>query len=268
MDKLYVMKFGGNAIRGHDDLTRLSKEVASMIGNGAKVIMVHGGGPEISEEMEKRGLVPKKINGVRVTDADGLEVAEVVLRRLNAEVVSCLQEAGVKALGMSGYNCTVCVKKAPMKAEDGTMVDLGLVGEVSECDPTSLLDLVDIGVVPVVYPIGKDASGTMLNVNADTMVAAIAASVGCSEMIAITDVPGILKDVHDLNSTIPSVNLSDIDALVEDGTISGGMIPKVEACRKAILAGVSVVRMVNGKDPDTILGGIMEGASKGTIITK
>lgn len=268
MDRLYVMKFGGNAIRGHDDLMRLSNEIASMMKDGAKVIMVHGGGPEISDEMEKRGLTPKKVNGVRVTDADGLEVAELVLRRLNAEVVSCLQEAGVKALGMSGYNCTVCTRKAPVKAEDGTVVDLGLVGEVSECDPTSLLDLVDIGIVPVIYPIGKDASGTMLNVNADTMVAAIAASVGCSEMIAITDVPGILRDVHDMSSTIPSLNLSEIDSLIADGTISGGMIPKVEACRKAVLAGVSVVRMVNGKDPETILGGIMEGAPKGTIIKK
>lgn len=268
MGKLYVMKFGGNAIRGHDDLIRLSGEVADMVKGGVKVIMVHGGGPEISEEMERRGLTPKKINGVRVTDADGLEVAECVLRKLNSEVVPCLQESGVKALGMAGYNCTVCEKKKPVKAEDGTTVDLGLVGEVSECDPTSLLDLTDIGIVPVIYPIGKDAEGTMLNVNADTMVAAVAAAVGCDEMVAITDVPGILRDVHDPSSLIESLNLSEIDKLIADGIISGGMIPKVEACSKAVLAGVSVVRMVNGKNHDSILGGIMEGASKGTVITK
>lgn len=268
MSDLYVLKFGGNAIRGHDDLMRLAKEVAGMVRDGARVMMVHGGGPEISAEMERRGMEPKKVNGVRVTDEAGLEVAEIVLRRLNADVVGCLQEAGVTALGMPGYHCTVCARKPPVKAEDGTMVDLGLVGEVVGTDPNALYDLLDNGIVPVVYPIGKDEDGVMLNVNADTMVAGIAAEVGCTEMIAITDVPGILRDVHDMSSKIDRLSIDEVDALIADGTISGGMIPKVEACKKALLAGVSTVRMVNGKDERSIVSDIMKGVAHGTVITK
>ncbi len=141
MDNIYVLKFGGNAIRGQDDMMRLSREIAGLIADGARIVLVHGGGPEISEEMERRGLAPEKVCGVRITDADVLEVAEIVLRRLNAQVVSCLQECGVTALGIPGYFCTICRRKAPMKViEDGVEkeVDLGLVGEVEDTDPQSV----------------------------------------------------------------------------------------------------------------------------------
>ena len=272
MDNLYVLKFGGNAIRGKEAMMRLAGEIAQMTKEGAKVVLVHGGGPEISEEMERRGLKPKKIAGVRVTDADGLEVAEKVLSNLNRDVVGCLTDAGVQAIGMPGYHCTLCVRKAPVEAEeDGRKitVDLGLVGEVSECDPNALLDLLDQGIVPVIYPIGKDKGGMKLNVNADTMVAGIAAALPCREMIAITDVPGILMDVSDPSSKLDRVDLKKVDELIASGVISGGMIPKVEACRKALLAGVSTVRMVNGTDPDCIVADVMkEGSLHGTLITK
>ena len=253
MDNIYVLKFGGNAIRGQDDMMRLSREIAGLIADGARIILVHGGGPEISAEMERRGLVPEKVCGVRITDADALEVAEIVLRRLNSQVVSCLQECGVVALGIPGYFCTLCRKKAPMK-----VVEDGVEREVD----------VEQGMTPGVYPSGKDADGKMLNVNADTMVAGIAAGVGCVEMIAITDVPGILRDVSDPLSKIDSLTLDEVDALIADGTISGGMIPKVEACRKALLAGVSKVRMVNGKDQRSIVSDVMKDVPHGTIITK
>ena len=250
---------------------RLSREIGQMIGKGAKVVLVHGGGPEISEEMERRGLKPKKVAGIRITDADGLEVAEKVLSGLNRDVVECLTEAGVQAVGMPGYHCTLCVRKAPVEAiEDGkkVTVDVGLVGEVSECDPTALMDLLENGIVPVIYPIGKDAEGKKLNVNADTMVAGIAAAMPCREMVAITDVPGILMDVKDPKSKIDSVTLKDIDELIEKGIISGGMVPKVDACRKAILAGVSEVRMVDGTDPECIIADVMEGSLRGTVIKR
>lgn len=264
---LYLLKFGGNAIRGRDDMLRLSREVADLIRGGCSVILVHGGGPEISEEMERRGMTPKKVAGVRVTDADSLEVAEVVLRRINSDMVSCLEECGVTAVGIPGYFCTVCTRKAPVTV-DGEEVDLGLVGEVSGTDPNSIQDLLDQGITPVVYPIGKDAEGRMLNVNADTMAAGIAAGAGCTEMIAITDVPGILMDVSDPSSKIDELTLERVDELIADGTISGGMIPKVEACRKALEAGAGAVRMVNGKDPDSIVTDIIKGVPHGTLITK
>ena len=271
MGDLYVLKFGGNAIRGRDDLMRLSGEIAEMLRGGDRIVLVHGGGPEISEEMERRGMTPRKVCGVRVTDTDSLDVAETVLRRLNSEVVGCLQECGVQALGIPGYFCTVCTRKPPMRAvEDGreVEVDLGLVGEVSGTDPQCLYDLLDQGITPVIYPIGKDADGRKLNVNADTMVAGIAAGMDCREMVAITDVPGILRDVSDPGSKIDSLTLEEVDALIADGIISGGMIPKVEACRSALLAGVGTVRMVNGKDPTSIITDIKKGVPHGTVITR
>jgi len=270
--ELYVLKFGGNAIRGKEAMMRLANEIHQMTKAGASIILVHGGGPEISEEMERRGLVPKKVAGIRITDEAGLEVAEKVLSNLNKDVVACLDEAKVKAIGLPGYHCTLCTKKAPIEAlEDGKkiVVDVGLVGEVSECDPTALLDLLDQGIVPVIYPIGKDKDGKKLNVNADTMVAGIAASLPCKEMIAITDVQGILMDVHDPSSKLDKVDLKRIDELIESGVISGGMIPKVEACRKAIQSGVKTVRMVNGTDPDCIVSDVMkEGSTHGTVIVR
>jgi acetylglutamate kinase len=271
MDDVYLLKFGGNAIRGHDDLMRLSGEIAQLIRDGAKIVLVHGGGPEISAEMEKRGMTPRKVAGLRITDAEGLEVATEVLRGLNGDVVGCLEECGVKALGMPGYFVTECVRKPPVKAvEDGTeiLVDLGLVGEVSGVDVQTVEDLLAEGITPVVYPIGAMADGSHLNVNADTMASGLAAGIKCKEMITITDVPGILLDINDPASKVDCISLPEVDRLIADGTISGGMIPKVEACRAALLSGVAAVRMVNGKDPRSIVSDVMQNKPHGTVIVK
>ena len=269
--KIYVVKFGGNAIRGKEDLMRLSGEVAELIRNDAKVILVHGGGPEISAEMEKRGLHPKMVAGLRVTDESTLNVAEDVLRSLNKDVTDCLKESSVAAIGMPGYLCTMCKKKKPYAATEDSKeitVDLGLVGEVVKVDEDTLLDLIGSGATPVIFPIGKDAKGTLLNVNADTMAAGIAAGVECEELILITDVPGIMIDVSDPSSKIDKLTLEQVDGLISDGTISGGMIPKVDACRDALKAGVRTVRMVNGKDQRSILTDVIKNIPHGTIITK
>ena len=268
--KTYVVKFGGNAIRGKEDLARLSREVAELIRNGINIILVHGGGPEISAEMEKRGLEPKKVAGLRITDESTLKVAEEVLGGLNKDVVSSLTEVSVTAVGMPGHMCTLCKKKEPYEAtEDGKKitVDPGLVGEVIDIDQDTLLDLLGCSVTPVIYPIGKDVNGRLLNVNADTMAAGIAAGIDCEELIMITDVPGILLDVKDPSSKLDKLTLKQVDELMSDGTISGGMIPKVDACRDALKAGVKTVRMVNGKDPRSILTDVIKNVPHGTIIT-
>ena len=188
--------------------------------------------------------------------------------------MDCLLDAGAIAVGMPGYFCTECERKKPYKAvENGKelTVDPGLVGEVVSVDKQTIFDLLDQHIVPVVYPIGAEVVGDKmqhLNVNADTMAAGIAAGVHCKEMIAITDVPGILENVHDLSSKIDRVTFKEIDQLLADGTISGGMVPKVEACRKAVLAGAEAVRMVNGRDPESIVKDVIMGAPKGTLIVK
>ena len=274
MRNIYLVKFGGNALDGKDGMRQLAQEVSELTAEGYSIVLVHGGGPEISAEMERLGMTPKKVAGVRVTDEAGLEVAEKVLRRINSDLVECLIDTGAKAVGIPGYFCTECVKKAPSKVVvDGkeVAIDLGLVGEVSAVDKQMIFDLLDEKVIPVVYPIGAmavDDKVQHLNVNADTMAAGIAAGVKCKEMIAITDVPGILRDVHDPLSKIDRVTFKDIDDLLADGTISGGMVPKVEACRKAVNAGAEAVRMVNGRDPESIVKDVIKGSNKGTLIVK
>ena len=268
---IYVVKFGGNAIRGKEDLARLSCEVAELVRKDIRIVLVHGGGPEISAEMENRGLNPKKIAGLRVTDESTLQVAEDVLGALNRDVVDSLMEASVAAVGMPGHFCTLCKRKEPYTATDEgkeVTVDLGLVGEVVSVDTDILLDILNNGVTPVIYPIGKDGYGNRLNVNADTMAAGIAAGIDCEELIMITDVPGILMDIKDPSSIVNRLTLGEVDGLIADGTISGGMIPKVDACRSALHAGVGTVRMVNGKDPRSILTDVVKNVPHGTVITK
>lgn len=270
MTGCYLIKFGGNALDGQDGLRRLAGEVAALQQEDIQIVLVHGGGPEISAEMEKKGLKPVKVAGVRVTDEAGLAVAEDVLRRINGGVVAALEEAGVRAIGIPGYFCTECRRRAPYQVTEGgkaVTVDLGLVGEVVAVDTEMFEDLLEQQIVPVVYPIGAEGL-QHLNVNADTMAAGLAAGLKCKEMIAVTDVPGILTDVHDPASKLDRVTLADIDRLIADGTISGGMIPKVEACRQALEAGAETVRMVNGRDPTSIVKDAVEGASRGTIIVK
>lgn len=275
MSDIYLLKFGGNTLNGESDLDRLAHEISELMENGRSIVVVHGGGPAISREMERLGMSPRMVAGVRVTDEGALEVAEKVLHNINGDVVAALERAGVKAVGMPAYFCTECKKKASFSAmEDGKeiIVDPGLVGEVVSVDKKTIMDLVSEKIVPVVYPIGAMAVGDKvqhLNVNADTMAAGIAAGIKCKEMIAITDVPGILRNVSNPTSKIDRVTFADIDAMIADGTISGGMIPKVEACRKAVDAGAHTVRMVNGHDPDNILTDIiLNNVPKGTLIVK
>jgi acetylglutamate kinase len=265
------MKFGGNAIRGKEDLDRLSEEIAKMVSKGADIILVHGGGPEITAEIEKRGMSTKMVGGFRITDGAVLKVADEVLGQLNRDVVDSLENEGVKAKGMPGYegNVITCVKKEPIKVKEGSetiTVDLGLVGEVDTVNIEHIKNMISDGVLPVIYPICADSGGKKMNVNADTVASGIAAAIGCDEMVFITDVPGIMRDVKDPGSKIDKITISEIEELISNGTISGGMIPKVEACIKAILAGVSAVRMVNGKDKDSIVSGIMDKKGKGTLI--
>lgn len=271
MDDIYLLKFGGNAIKGKDDLDRLSSEVAGLIKDGAKIIMVHGGGPEINAEMERIGLVPKKVAGVRVTDDATLEVAERVLKDINDQVVEAMTQANVRAQGLPGHEVAFFERKKPYVVKDNgvdVMVDLINVGEVTDVDLDALERMLENGVTPIIYPIGKDDLGH-LNVNADAMASGIAACIKCKEMIQITDVPGILLDIDDPSSLQTLLSLAQVDELIADGTISGGMVPKVEACRRALLAGVSKVRMVNGKDKKSIVSDVMqEGVEHGTVITK
>ncbi|MDD3128299.1 MAG: acetylglutamate kinase [Candidatus Methanomethylophilaceae archaeon] len=267
----YLLKFGGNAISGREDMARLSREIAGLVRDGKSIVLVHGGGPEINAELERRGIKPEKVAGVRITDVRTMKVVEEVLSSINRDMVGALIEAGVGAVGLAAKDVTVCVKKGPAEIrEDGRvrMADLGRVGDVVSVDLEKIDSLLSAGKVPVIYPVGADCDGNALNVNADTMAAGIAAGMKVEEMIQITDVPGILLDIRDPSTKQSVLTLAEVDVLTEKGIISGGMVPKVEACRRALEAGVSRVRMVNGKDKGSIVSEALRGSDHGTLIIR
>lgn len=268
-----LVKFGGNALSGEGDLERFGQDISSLLSAGFQPVLVHGGGPEISQEMERRGLNVKKVSGLRVTDDDALQVAAEVLSRINAQVVQALTRAGVGAHGMAGAEkgTVIAQKMPPVRTEDESghevHVDLGSVGEVSHIDPTFLEELMGRNTVPVIYPICADEHGSALNVNADTVAAHVARAVGATEMVLVTDVPGILRGGEGSKEHIPSTTLSEIDRLIDAGVITGGMVPKVEACRTALLNGVGTVYMLNGKEPHSLIRRLVDGQDSGTMIT-
>ena len=268
-----LVKFGGNALSGEGDLDRFGQDIASLVKAGYDPVLVHGGGPEISAEMEKRGLKVKKVAGLRVTDDASLLIAEEVLRRINKQVVDALVGAGVKAKGMAGadHGVAVAEKKPPFKARDESgneiVADLGNVGEVSRVDAKKLEAAMFGGAVPVIYPICADASGRKLNVNADTVAAHVARAAGAEEMVLVTDVPGILRGGEGTMEVIRSATLNEIDGLIAAGVITGGMVPKLEAARVALQSGVRTVYMLNGKEPHSIVRKLIDGEACGTRIT-
>jgi acetylglutamate kinase len=272
--KRILVKFGGNALSGEGDLDRFGQDIASLIASGMDPVLVHGGGPEISAEMERRGLKVKKVAGLRVTDDPSLLIAEEVLRRINSQVVGALVRAGVNAKGMAGAEngAVIAEKKPPFTAKDESgsevLVDLGNVGEVAHVNAIKLEDIMASGAVPVIYPICADAKGKRFNVNADTVAAHVARSAGASEMVLVTDVPGILRGGEGSKEVIRSITLGEIDELIAAGVITGGMVPKLEAARIALLSGVKVVYMLNGKEPHAIVRRLVKGEVCGTKITE
>jgi len=271
--KNIVIKFGGNSISGKQEMERFAKDIALLVSLGLRPVIVHGGGPEITQEMQRRGMKAKKVEGLRITDDDTLLVATEVLSSINMEIVTALRQAGIRSVGMPGSEgkTLVCTKMPPVTArcEDGSerLIDLGHVGEVDAVDPTLVNFLCMSGFVPVLYPICCDADLNPMNVNADTAAANLAAALGSEEMILVTDVPGIMMDRARIESLVREASLNQVDHLIASGVVTDGMIPKVEACRLALLNGVKAAHMVNGKDPHSILNQLVKGVNCGTKIT-
>jgi len=271
--KTVVIKFGGSSI-DPQGLKRFASDIALLSKLGIRPVIVHGGGPEISEEMKRRGLPVKKVMGLRITDDSTLEVAKGVLTRINDQIVRALQDAGLSSMGMSGAECStiVCRKMPPIvgKDKDGkeTTADLGWVGDIVDVDPKAILLLTSKGTVPVICPICSDAAGQFMNVNADTAAARVAMAVKAEEFVLVTDVPGLMKVFGDPSTVIKEVRTSDFEGLVRDGTVKDGMIPKLEACVTAVKDGVKAADMIDGKDPDAIIGQLLTNKNHGTRITR
>ena len=263
-NKKVVVKYGGSAMIDEALKQGVIEDVVLLKLVGFKPIIVHGGGKEISRWVDKVGMKTRFIDGLRVTDSDTMELAEMVLAKVNKELVSKVQTLGVKAAGICGKDGGLL--KAKKKLLDGQ--DIGFVGDIDKVDVKILKDLLEKDFLPIVFPIGMDNEGNSYNINADEAAAAIATALKAEKLAYLSDVEGVRKDPQDPESVISELYVNEAEALIEDGTISGGMIPKIENCIDAISRGVSRVHIMDGRIPHSLLLEIFTNKGTGTAIMK
>lgn len=260
--KVIVIKYGGNAMISESLKEQVMEDIVLLSLIGIKVVLVHGGGPEITDTLKKIGKESVFVDGLRVTDKETAEVVQMVLAgKINKSLVNLLQIKGGKAVGLSGLDGHMI--KAKMKDER-----LGFVGKITKVDVTPILDLLEKNYIPVISTVGCDEEGNVYNVNADTAAAYIAGAMKASRLITMTDIEGILRDKNDPKSLIPHIDLKDAEELIKDGVISGGMIPKVECCVEAIHLGVKKVTILDGRVPHALLIETMTDEGAGTMVVK
>ena len=262
--KIIVVKYGGSAMSNEELQKNVIKDVTLLKLVGFKPIIVHGGGKEISRWVGKVGKEAKFVNGLRVTDEETMEIAEMVLNKVNKSLVSMVEELGVKAVGVSGKDAGLLgVEK---KYSGGQ--DIGYVGEVTEVNPKLLYDLLEKDYLPIVAPIGLGADCHSYNVNADDAACAIAKAVGADKLVFLTDIEGLYKDINDKSSFISRISASEADELIHSGFIGGGMLPKLSNCTSAINNGVNRVHILDGRIAHCLLLEIFTNQGIGTAIVK
>lgn len=262
--KIVVVKYGGNAMVNPELKKAVMSDIVLLSLIGIRVVLVHGGGPEITETLKALGKESKFIGGLRYTDADTAEVVQMVLSgKTNKDLVSLIGQCGGKALGMCGIDGGMIKCR---KLDNGT--DLGFVGEIINIDPQPIANALYSRYIPVIATVGTDASGQVYNINADTAAAEIAAALGAENLIALTDIRGLMRDVNDPDSMIPEVLVSEIPSLIEQGIISGGMIPKVKSCVSALDNGVKKAVMIDGRIEHSILIEMFSDEGIGTLFKK
>ena len=261
--KVVVVKYGGNALAGtsdHDALALFAEDIVLMRLVGMRPVVVHGGGPQISEMMRRLGKTAEFVDGLRVTDAETVNIARMVLKgQVNPQLVAAINVHGNFAVGVSGVDGGL-IRAAPRNAS------LGYVGDVTRVDPAVLLGLIDDEFIPVIATIGSDATGQAYNINADTVAGAIAESLGAEKLVYLTDIDGLRRDVGDAASLIRQTDADELDALVADGTIAGGMIPKVVSCTHAVRNGVHNAHILDGRIAHVLLLEIFTDSGIGTMI--
>lgn len=259
-----VIKYGGHAMIDPKLKQMVMQDIVLMESVGIKPVIVHGGGPEITALMDRVGLEPHFIDGQRVTDAATVDIAEMVLAgKLNGEIVGRLNQIGGRAVGLSGKDANMILARK-LTLDDGR--DLGYVGEVDKINPEIIKLLDSQNFTPVISPIGVDRDGQTYNINADTVAGEIAIALQATKLILLTDIRGICRDPKDVSTLIPRIRGSEVEALVEDGTVKGGMIPKVRACAAAVEAGVGSVHILDGRLPHSLLIEMFTDLGIGTMI--
>lgn len=258
--KIVVVKYGGNAMINEQLKEQVMEDIVLLWLIGVKIVLVHGGGPEISELMEKLGKKSVFVDGLRVTDKETVDIVQMVLAgKVNKSLVSFLESKGGNAMGISGIDGGLIV--AQMKDEK-----LGYVGNITNVNITPVEDLLGKGYIPVISTVASDKDGNVYNINGDTAAARIAGALNAERLIMMTDIDGILMDRNDPTTLIPHMTIAEADQLKKDGVISGGMIPKVECCIDAIQHGVENVVIMDGRVPHSILIELLTNEGAGTMI--
>jgi acetylglutamate kinase len=271
-DQSVVIKYGGNAMGDESLAQAFARDVALLKQSGVNPVVVHGGGPQIGAMLDRMGIQSRFENGLRVTDQKTVEIVEMVLAgSINKQIVTMINAEGERAIGLCGKDGNlVYARKAEKKVVDPEsnierILDLGFVGEIDEVDRTVLDILATSATIPVIAPVAPDRNGQTYNINADTFAGGIAGALDAKRLLFLTDVPGVMdKD----GNVIKELSVSEAKAMIADGTISGGMIPKVETCLYAIEQGVEGVVIVNGKVPHAVLLEVFTEHGAGTLIVK
>ena len=256
--QIVVVKYGGNAMINEQLKQQVMEDIVLLWLIGVRVVLVHGGGPEINDLMDRLGKKPEFVGGLRVTDKETMDIVQMVLAgKINKTLVNLLEMKGGKAVGLSGMDGRLL--QCSIKDER-----LGFVGEIQKVHINPVTDLLNNGYIPVVSPVGCDKSGNAYNINGDTAAAYIAGALNAKTLIMMTDIAGVLKDREDPSTLIPEISLDEISSLRENGIISGGMIPKVDCCATAISRGVKNVVIMDGRVPHSILMELLTDEGAGT----
>ncbi len=270
--KTIVIKLGGHAMVDQEILEMAIRDAVLLQYVGMKVVIVHGGGPEITEKMQAMGKEPKFVGGLRITDLETLEIAQMVLvGKINDGIVSLIARGGARGVGLSGNdgNLMIARKMDPQKVKEGGRVkevDLGYVGEIETVDPAVLLTLLDKGYIPVVAPIAIDREGTSLNINADTAAGEIAVALKAFKLVNLTDVDGVMDAGR--TQIFRRLTTAELERLIADGTVSGGMIPKITSSLNAVKNGVDQAHIINGNRGHNLLLELFTNAGVGTMISR
>ena len=259
--KIVVVKYGGNAMINEELKQQVMQDIVLLWLIGVKVVLVHGGGPDINDIMNRLGKKPQFVDGLRVTDAETMQIVQMVLTgKVNKTLVNLLESKGGRAMGISGMDGRLIEARQKDKR-------LGFVGSVTHINPEPIMDLLEKGYIPVISTIGCDRDGNAYNINGDTAAAHIAGAIDAENLMMMTDISGILKDKNDPDSLIPRITVSEAQQLRREGVIDGGMIPKVGCCIEAVYNGVKQVVIMDGRIPHAILMEVLTDEGAGTLVT-
>ena len=270
-DKIFIIKIGGELLRDISSARKLLKQIATIHQFGIKVILVHGGGPQLTEMIEKSGQASKFNNGRRVTDQSTISLAVMVLNgEVNTKLLAISVELGIPAIGISGIDGGMIVTKKRKKNKDetGALIDYGYVGDISSVNMDILNTQLDAGYIPIISSLTANTDGVILNVNADTIAATIAYELSAEKLILMTSVPGILMDANDKTSLISYINHDSLKKMKSNGKLTDGMLPKADAIGLALDNGVSRVHIISSNSEDSLLTEIFTNHGTGTLIVK